>query len=1257
MRAAPIVRAVLVAGLALAGLAAGAPSARAQVVVGVQAGGIQVAPGGRITVPVVVDMTGSGGFSLGSFAATLWWRASTLRFVGATSGGFAAPVLNPDSATGALQFAAANPAGATGRVVVLLATFDATGAAGDTTSLTFTVNELTAASSFTSLTPVTTPSLVCVGSSSGTWGDLDNSGTVTSFDALLVVTHAVGLPITPNSPTLGDVDADGRVTTRDALIILSHVVGLPTTPHRPGQTTSLCTGNPPAVVQAQPSALALVIGDTVAATARVTDSVGQVVGGPGLAWTTLDAAVATVTPSGRVAAVGAGVTGAVVVAAPGVMDTVAVTVVTTRRLWYVDATAAAQNLQETGSPAYPFGTLQQAVDRAAPNDTVYVRGGVYGTGARSTTPLAIIGHPSYVAPSFGGAIVFDSMGADTVRLQRLLVRDAPTGIRAHSLGGGALLLDSVVVERAQGHGIEVANFDSVALDRVRVLGAVDKGITAVDVRALSLFAVDVDGISLASGPGTGTALLALRAQLVDADSSSFRLGDVVLDTVADVRFHRVQVAETYGSLFTLNAGASVVFDTVSFRMGGSQGYLGEAVTLRMQPGGSVFGREVEIRQISGNGLLVTSAGSAAWEHLFVEAGGAGGRLGSSAAAFAGVGRVEVRGGSFRDGTVFHADTLGSAMVMRLDTVDFQRSHLVVRGLDTLAFRVGSVTGGGSIIAALLDADTVQVVSLVGVEVTGQAAIEPAVRVAHGDSLRADSLYVHHNASTGLYVDQLRAASSVGSRFTSNAQAAAYNGNVQVFNVPVVRVAQGLFEEAGSVISLAWMPGSTPGPVLRVDTTVFRGSVTAVNVASASSPSVVTVRGSRLERNALQRGGVFLQSTVRGRVELFDNQVDSTTTGGSYVVNLLTDTLTAVNNLMRGVSGGIQASSFSADLAVTLSGNTVECHPNDYTYGFTLSGVRGVLAGNTARRCDRGGIFADASSGTGTLELRGNTITDVGASAYYGIGVQGAWRRVVVAQNTIQRGGTQYAGIFLYGSPIDTARVDSNTVQDGVGPGIRSDDGTRLFSLRGNLVERQGFYVSSGEAALWVNGGFGPDSLIVAGNRVQQNKVFGINLGTAAPVRLDSNVVVDDSLDAVRINSASVTGRSNFLARNGGDGIFANGAAGPITMTQSVIQQNAVGARFVSGLVTLANNYWGDVLGPDCDTGCAGARGDSLVGSANLNYLPFLTSAPTTPTGAPPAMRPSAPVSAAVTPIRSKAVEPAWFERLRAARRAPAGGER
>jgi hypothetical protein len=1252
VRTSHLVRAALVAGLALAGQALGARSARAQVVVGIQASGISMAPGGFVTVPVVVDMTGSGGFSLGSFGATLTWKASTLRFVGAASGGFAAPAVNPDSATGTLRFAVANPGGATGRVVVLLATFNATGPAGDTTYLTLAVNELTSAVTFTNLTPVTTTSLVCVGSVTGTWGDLDNSGTVTSFDALLIVTYAVGLSIAPNSPALGDVDLDGKVTTRDALIILSHVVGLPTPGFRPGQSLSQCGGNPPAAVAALPSTLALVVGDTVAATAQVTDSIGQIVAGPGLAWTTLNPAIATVTPSGRVAAVGAGVTGVVVVAAPGVMDTVGVTVAATRRQWYVDAGAAAQNQQETGSPSYPFSTLQQAVDRAAANDTVLVRGGAYGTGARSVKPLTITGEAGFAMPRFGGPIEFDSLGADTVWLRRLVVADAPTGVQVRSLGG-VLAMDSVTIERAGGHyGLEVMNADSISLRGVAINGAQEFGIRTIDVRALALAGVTVDGVTSCSGQCIGNAVAVMRAQSFAADSSTFRLGAVELDSVLDIRLHRVQVAETYGALFKATGVASIVLDTALFRMGGSQGYTGFAVELDMLPGGTVVGRETEISDVSGQGLSVFQADSAHFEGLRVLVGGGQNASTNVSAAFSGVGRVTVRRGIFGGGRVWLGDSLlNDAKVMRLDTADFQNAQLMVRNLDTLVMHVAWMNAGGAA-ASVINADSVRVVSLVGVEASG-VGYPNAVQILRGDSLRAESLYVHHNAGPGMYVDQFRTASLVGSRFVSNGSGDA------IFYVPTVRVAQSLFEDQGFNSSLRWYAYTGAANTLTVDTTVFRGSGTGI-FAQAYYAGRVTVRGSALERGPAGYGGRLLYAELPGRVQVLDSRVDSTAYG-NYAVDVYTDTLDVLNTQMRFVGSGVQAYSYSGpSLLATVTGTTIGCRTGGggSYYGLQLYNVDAVVTGNTVSGCWTGMSLYSSTPRSATIS--GNVVSSLdSANGQAGILLNGNWLNAVISGNTVSGGRMNYGGIYVAASSaIDSMRVDSNTIQDGRGHGIYLYGLLRGSRVRHNTIQRMRPLYSSYGAGIYAEYGYGTDTLRITDNRLLQNKSIGMYLAFGsggAPIRLDSNVVVDDSLEAVKVEIGTrVVGRGNFIARNGA-GIYGYGT---ITIDSSVIQQNVqYGARFVSnGPMTLINNYWGHISGPRCDTACAGA-GDSILGVLNVAYEPFLTSAPTTPTGAPPALRPSAVFAAPASTLRAQAVEPAWFEQQRRAFAARRGGAR
>jgi hypothetical protein len=204
-----------------------------------------------------------------------------------------------------------------------------------------------------------------------------------------------------------------------------------------------------------------------------------------------------------------------------------------------------------------------------------------------------------------------------------------------------------------------------------------------------------------------------------------------------------------------------------------------------------------------------------------------------------------------------------------------------------------------------------------------------------------------------------------------------------------------------------------------------------------------------------------------------------------------------------------------------------------------------------------------------------------------------------------------------------------------------------------VIERQGNLF--GGAAISLEGVSGTDTLRITDNRLRQNTALGMYLNTAAPVRIDTNVVVDDSLTAIKIeNNTPVVGRGNFLARNG-EGLYAFGT---ITIDSSVIQQSVrVGARYSGGVVTLANNYWGDSTGPRCDTGCVGALGDSLVGAGSLNYVPFLTSAPSTPTGAPPVQRAGAALLRPAPAIRLRAAAPAWFEERRRALRARWEGDR
>ena len=139
--------------IALAGACLAARAEAQSVVVGPQASAIAAVGGTRVTVPIVADLTGSGGASLGSATARLTWPTGVLAYLGAGAGALGAPVVNADSAAGTLVFAVANPAGVSGQPVLLTASFAVVGARGATGSLSLSLDEMSRAGTFADLRP------------------------------------------------------------------------------------------------------------------------------------------------------------------------------------------------------------------------------------------------------------------------------------------------------------------------------------------------------------------------------------------------------------------------------------------------------------------------------------------------------------------------------------------------------------------------------------------------------------------------------------------------------------------------------------------------------------------------------------------------------------------------------------------------------------------------------------------------------------------------------------------------------------------------------------------------------------------------------------------------------------------------------------------------------------------------------------------------------------------------------------------------
>lgn len=542
-------KASLSVALALAGACVAVRAAAQSVVVGPQASSIALMPGAQVTVPIVADLTGSGGASLGSIAASLLWRPSVLVYRGTSAGTLGAPVVNVDSAAGTLRFALANPAGATGQPVLLNAIFSVVGAAGTTDTLRVTLWELTGAGTFADLLPngSTTPALLCV--STGLLGDLNQSATVTSLDALLILSNAVGLSIAPFAVTNGDVDGNAVVNTRDALVVLSYAVGLPVGSFRVGRMNpGSCAMQNPATVEIQPRTATVVTGDRIPLVATVKDSSGATVQGVGLVWTSANVTIAKPDSLGNLVAVGAGTTKVFASAAPGLKDSVTVTVSAARHVWYVNPAVAALNGgTELGSSAYPFSSIGQALARAAAADSVMVAPATYGEAVLITKPLTLVGDSTAAGVTtirnpLGPGILVDGVASGLVRLDRLHIDDSRGGVIVRGAGTGVVDLRRIRVARSHDVGVAVRRVGQATLDSVTVQGAILRGVDLDSVPVVRLHAVAVDLVE--QGGAGGQDVHGIAVHVVDSlsvDSVALTTAGFLMDTARVALFDRVTV--------------------------------------------------------------------------------------------------------------------------------------------------------------------------------------------------------------------------------------------------------------------------------------------------------------------------------------------------------------------------------------------------------------------------------------------------------------------------------------------------------------------------------------------------------------------------------------------------------------------------------------------------------------------------------------------------------------------------------------------
>lgn len=461
------------------------------VVAGPTAAQVATAVGDRVTVPVMVDMTGASGISLGSYQLAFRWDPAVLKYVGSSAGGFAVPAFNTDSVSlGLVRFAGANASGAVGVVILGNVTLEVL--ATDTSSaIAVEFSELTAASTFQDLIPFLTETsfTFCPGRY---LGDLDGNRLVQALDAQIVLMHAVGLAVSDTSA--GDVDSDRKVDPRDALIILSHVVGLDVSPFKVERFSGgACAFGIPSSVTINPQSFTLAAGDVLTAEAEVRDSTGALLGGLNLSWSSSDPTIAVVDSNGAITAGALGTTTVLVAAAPGVSDTATVTV-DERHRWIVNPTVAQGQPTELGTPTYPFSTIAQAIDSAAAGDTIKIAVATYREPLTTTKRLIFEGDSG----ANGMPIIStpdEPAGQLTVSgtqvLRRLEIAESQRGLE---IDADIVVLISVRLRAIRGRALEIRNADYVGLAGVYVDGAVGAGISLDSVGAVGLIGVQVAGV-------------------------------------------------------------------------------------------------------------------------------------------------------------------------------------------------------------------------------------------------------------------------------------------------------------------------------------------------------------------------------------------------------------------------------------------------------------------------------------------------------------------------------------------------------------------------------------------------------------------------------------------------------------------------------------------------------------------------------------------------------------------------------------------
>ncbi len=1224
MRGRVSVKASFKVALAIAGVCLAGRAQAQTVVVGPQAGSMALLPGAQVTVPIVADLTGSGGASLGSATLRLLWHPGVLAFRGVSGGALGQPTVNADSAGGSLRVAVANPAGVIGHAVLFSATFAVIGAPGASDTLQLQLDELTGAVTFANLLPgVATSAHVCV--STGLWGDLNDDSGINGADALTILTHAVGLPITPYTTVNGDVDGDGQVNTRDALIVLTYAVALPVNGFRVGaMNPGACSVQAAASVQIQPRNAAVAVGDQFPLVATVRDSGGAAVQGVNLVWTSADTAVVKADGTGHLVGTKAGVALVFAFAAPGLKDSVTVTVDSLRRVWWVDPALAAHNGGvELGSQTHPFSSIGQALARAAANDSVMIAPATYGEAVRFARPLTLVGDSTAAGETVirnpaGPGVAVDSLpGGGVVRLDRLRIEDSQGGIVAQGGPTGVLSLSRLQIERVTGVGIAATGVGRLLVDHTLVQGAVGQAVVASGVAYVGLHAVFTDAVLRLDVHGPGEPASGVRVSGADSlivDSLAVGTAGLWVDSARVMSVDGFQAFQTDGAGLAARIGGTFSLTNAdiadaSWATSAQDSVPAVAVLLVPSTGTAQF-VNTTIRHSGRAGLIVLGGDSVLVSGLVIQ-NIQNGQVGQQdAAMFQGIRRVVVQLSSFLDnnGAMVRFQDSAAAMQVTLDSTQFRATVLRAEHGALLDVRRSLFQNSRD---PAIRADSVRVVSLLRVDQGGMMAGYDGsayngpfgVDVRWADSLDVRHVSLHDNPFGAVICRSCRAVTADTSEFLRNGQFTGYldqRGGTVVFEGPMRAAVYGIRIDGANGTGL-WLRAAGLDGHFRVDSSAFVGdSMSLVYVDQFGSPGTgdsLVVTGSTFRGRNHGGYGVQVHNALSG-LSVSGSAFDST----SFGVGLEgTGPATINGNTYTDVGAEALQASLTSD--VVFDSNTVSCSNPAASDAVHLFAVGGWVTRNAIAGCLRG-LWSENYGIPENLVVAGNTITR--DSTYSGemIYIADRYDSVVVARNILQGGrGTGLKLLGNYTGGITVARVDSNTVQGVLGNGIFVDG---LFM---NPVE-------------------------MTYNVLADNDSNGLVVG--APVQAQRNTVVRNGQSGVwGILYASTTFRLANFVGNGHYGVLNSAEGGPIVADSS---------------------FWGRAEGPRCFSVCdsVAVGGDSV--SVNVIYAPIDS---VLVAGAPPI--PGPPTAPVFRAARPRAALPARLEARREARLAtapvPRPGER